>query len=344
MEVTVLMNPTCEHGKRIEEMVRLVNQLQSHFRLEWKYVRWLPNDVEEETFVSGDAVHARIAQRLPGRNVIAITQSGIEPDLLVDERRHSSLVTVAEWESRFAPPPLRIYLMFEIASALLNFAADLSDEQIEGWAHQPAIGCAFDWYRNPHELKRCMVAANICGVCEVRLAEMGISDLALGAVEQILAFVRAATIRRPRSTPTAVFIGHGHSDVWREVRDFVSHTLKLQVQEFNQEPAAGVSTAERLQSMLNSSAFAILVMTGEDFHDDLLGGQTLHARENVVHEIGLFQGRLGFRRAVVLREEGTAVFSNIHGLTDIFFTKGNFRDDENAKDKLRGAMQREGVL
>ena len=35
-------------------------------------------------------------------------------------------------------------------------------------------------------------------------------------------------------------------------------------------------------------------MTGEDEHID----QTKHARENVIHEIGLFQGKLGFRKAM----------------------------------------------
>ena len=35
---------------------------------------------------------------------------------------------------------------------------------------------------------------------------------------------------------------------------------------------------------------------------------------NVVHEAGLFQGRLGFTRAIVLLEEGCAEFSNIQGL------------------------------
>lgn len=40
--------------------------------------------------------------------------------------------------------------------------------------------------------------------------------------------------------------------------------------------------------MLSSAGFAFLVMTGEDMHDD----NELHARENVIHEIGLFQGKL----------------------------------------------------
>lgn len=74
--------------------------------------------------------------------------------------------------------------------------------------------------------------------------------------------------------------------------------------------------------MLAKSAFALLVMTGED---EMVDGGT-RARQNVVHETGLFQGRLGFHRAVVLLEEGTEEFSNIHGIEQIRFSKGNIKE------------------
>ncbi|MBW2342790.1 MAG: hypothetical protein JRF53_02030 [Deltaproteobacteria bacterium] len=36
----------------------------------------------------------------------------------------------------------------------------------------------------------------------------------------------------------------------------------------------------------------------------------------------MFQGRLGFRKAVILLEKGTEEFSNIEGLQQIRFSKG----------------------
>ena len=78
-------------------------------------------------------------------------------------------------------------------------------------------------------------------------------------------------------------------------------------------------------------------MTGEDSTPD---GQ-VRARENVVHEIGLFQGRLGFRKAIVLLEEGCTEFSNIHGLTEIRFPKGNILA---VSEKLRAVLEREQVF
>jgi predicted nucleotide-binding protein len=113
--------------------------------------------------------------------------------------------------------------------------------------------------------------------------------------------------------PRRVFIGHGRSPVWRELKDFLKDRLGLEWDEFNRESVAGKSTKERLEVMLAGAAFAFLVMTAEDADPD----GNLHPRENVIHEAGLFQGHLGFERAIILLEQGCQEFSNIHGLTHI---------------------------
>ena len=78
-------------------------------------------------------------------------------------------------------------------------------------------------------------------------------------------------------------------------------------------------------------------MTGED--EQPCG--ELRARENVVHEAGLFQGRLGFKRAIVLLEDGCAKFSNNAGLVHISFPKNNIKA---ALQDIREVLEREGVL
>ncbi len=57
-------------------------------------------------------------------------------------------------------------------------------------------------------------------------------------------------------------------------------------------------------------SFAVLVMTGED--ETATGN--IRSRSNVIHETGLFQGKLGFSKAIILREEGCEDFSNIDSL------------------------------
>lgn len=136
---------------------------------------------------------------------------------------------------------------------------------------------------------------------------------------------------------TNVFIGHGRSHVWRDLKDFLQDRLKLPWDEFNRIPVAGVTNIARLAEMLDAAAIAFLVMTAED---EMADG-ALQARMNVVHEAGLFQGRLGFSRAVVMLEEGCEQFSNIEGLGQIRFPRGNI---SAAFEEVRRVLEREGLI
>jgi len=134
-----------------------------------------------------------------------------------------------------------------------------------------------------------------------------------------------------------VFIGHGGSNQWKELKEFLSERLKLECCDFNSESPAGKATKERLIQILGEAHFAFLIMTAEDEHSD----KTKHARENVIHEIGLLQGRLGFERAIVLLENGCSEFSNIHGLNEIRFE----RDKLNVKfEEIRMVLERENII
>ncbi len=136
---------------------------------------------------------------------------------------------------------------------------------------------------------------------------------------------------------TNVFIGHGRSGAWRELKDFVQDRLGLPWDEFNRVPVAGVTNIARLSEMLDAAAIALLVMTAEDEMAD--GG--IQARMNVVHEAGLFQGRVGFTKAIVLLEEGCTEFSNIQGLGQIRFPKGKI---SAAFEEVRRVLEREGLI
>jgi predicted nucleotide-binding protein len=132
-----------------------------------------------------------------------------------------------------------------------------------------------------------------------------------------------------------VFVGHGPQ--WRELVVFLDKRLGLTVDEFNSVPVAGKSTQERLEELLDGAGFAFLVMTAEDERPD----GKMQARLNVVHEVGLFQGRLGFKRAIVLLEQGCEEFSNVVGLGQIRFPKGNIKA---VFEDVREVLEREEVL
>ena len=136
---------------------------------------------------------------------------------------------------------------------------------------------------------------------------------------------------------TKIFIGHGQSKIWKELKDFISERLELPWDEFNRVSVAGYTNTFRLSEMLDSACFAFLIMTAED---EMADGN-FHARMNVIHEAGLFQGRLGFSRAIILLEEGCSEFSNIQGLVQIRFPKGNIAA---SFEDIRQVLEREHVI
>ena len=119
-----------------------------------------------------------------------------------------------------------------------------------------------------------------------------------------------------------IFIGHGQSPQWRDLKDHLRDKHGFEVEHYERGARAGLTIKEVLDSMVTDSSFAILVLTGEG--EDKEG--KFHARDNVIHELGLFQGYLGWRRVIALTEEGVAEFSNIHGLNQIRFNSGNIKE------------------
>jgi Predicted nucleotide-binding protein containing TIR-like domain len=134
-----------------------------------------------------------------------------------------------------------------------------------------------------------------------------------------------------------IFIGHGRSLQWLVLKEFIAGRLHLPWVEFNSSPTPGYTTAERIEEMLDSAAFALIIMTAEDEHADA----KMHARPNVIHEIGISQGRLGRRRAIVLLEQGCEEFSNIAGIVQIRFPTGNI---SATFEEIRRVLEREGIL
>lgn len=118
-----------------------------------------------------------------------------------------------------------------------------------------------------------------------------------------------------------IFIGHGRNAQWKDLKDHLHEKHSYQVEFYEIGERAGHTIRDVLESMLVKSSFAILVMTGEDKFDE-----QLRARQNVIHEVGLFQGRLGFNKAIVLLEEGTEEFSNIHGINQIRYKKNSIKE------------------
>ncbi|EAR25542.1 hypothetical protein A20C1_04726 [marine actinobacterium PHSC20C1] len=134
--------------------------------------------------------------------------------------------------------------------------------------------------------------------------------------------------------PLQVFIGHGRSEAWKDLKNHLTDIHHIKVDAYEVASRGGFTIREVLDSMLKSSTLALLVMTAEDTQDD----GSMRARQNVVHEAGLFQGRLGFQRALILKERGVELMSNVDGVQFIEFAPGNIRE---AFGDVLGVIKRE---
>ena len=119
-----------------------------------------------------------------------------------------------------------------------------------------------------------------------------------------------------------IFIGHGSGELWKQLKDHLHEKHGYVVEAFENEARSGHAIRDILGKMLNESNFAVIVMTC----DDKIGGGSYRARQNVVHEAGLFQGHLGFSRVIVLVEDGVARFSNLEGIHQVRFSKGKIQE------------------
>lgn len=127
----------------------------------------------------------------------------------------------------------------------------------------------------------------------------------------------APTVAGPK-----IFIGHGRSPLWRDLKDHLTDKQGYSVTAYEVGARAGHTIRDILDEMLTAGSFALLVMTGED---ETISGD-LRPRQNVVHELGLFQGKLGFSRAIAVVENGVELFSNIDGVQQLRFSPGNIAE------------------
>ncbi|MCU1265956.1 MAG: hypothetical protein JWM21_2274 [Acidobacteria bacterium] len=95
-----------------------------------------------------------------------------------------------------------------------------------------------------------------------------------------------------------MFVGHGRSPRWSRVVNHLKGDLGMaDVQAFESSSRTSEHIVDILNGFLDTCDAAVIVMTADDRTAEGSG----RARQNVIHEIGLFQGRQGFSRVILLQ-------------------------------------------
>lgn len=138
--------------------------------------------------------------------------------------------------------------------------------------------------------------------------------------------------------PPKVFIGHGRNELVRHrVKGFIADRCGFEPIILEELPSAGLTVVEKLEKYGRPADYAVLILTG----DDITPSGEVQARQNVIEEVGWFQGALGRDRTALLVQEGTAIPSNIAGVVYVGFAGDEV---QSAFDKLRAEFEEAGLF
>jgi predicted nucleotide-binding protein len=131
-------------------------------------------------------------------------------------------------------------------------------------------------------------------------------------------------------------LSHGHNELLKlKLKDFLQTKLKQTPVILAEQPNRGLTIVEKLERASEECWFAIILMT----KDDEQQGGGVRARQNVVHEIGFFQGKYGRKNVILLAERGVEVFSNISGIVRIEFDANHFGEAfEGVRKEIEAAL------
>jgi predicted nucleotide-binding protein len=133
-----------------------------------------------------------------------------------------------------------------------------------------------------------------------------------------------------------VFISHGRSHLWKDVARFIEKRLEIDTVILKDQINKGRTIIEKLEEEADDCDYAIIIMTAED---EMADG-SLRARQNIVHEIGFFQGKYGRNKVLVLSQDKIEEFSNIAGIVYESFIGDNIQSTfERIRNELEEAEE-----
>jgi predicted nucleotide-binding protein len=287
----------------VEGILRLSDFLLVNYR-EFKA---LGNNSNRDT---DETVAARLLQRLKSRDGVLIVKRN---DGVLSFRMENESVT----QEHFAHVPLPTEEIRDATGAGDIFAAGLL-AVITGHQFQVGLGSLLGMSLARHKLGY--------------VGTQGHSHF----TEITRSFIQSRDAERRRiALPRGVFIGHGGDPQWRSLKAFLEEECDLPVHAFESDPWGSKPVTEALTDYLNRCSFAVCVLTAEDLTQD---GRR-RARQNVIHEAGLFHGRYGYERVLLLVEEGCEIELNTAGIPSIPFPKNGI---ESAFWRLQKMIGRQG--
>lgn len=180
--------------RQVKKAVRISNDVQTEFHFILNRNSVWDSDLRGSRIWEDFLANYRRYHNHEDQYSIYITKRPLYDYWFSHEEADVALISIHEWEERFSPPSLEAYLIYQIARAAINFAANLSEIMELRMVHQPVSGCLYDFCQNKDEIKVGMRAGCICQKCRNVLVGQGVDRNALYAVGKMLEYVRSVTI------------------------------------------------------------------------------------------------------------------------------------------------------
>lgn len=192
MDIKIVIYEKISRKRKITEAINLLESLQNHFHYNLQYMSTelvKEKQIDWTTFCHNNENAEDYT--------IFITQKPFCDNFFSHEHHNFSVISTHGWEDYFAPPSLSAYILYQISQAMICFSADLSDKMEKRMNHKNITGCMFDLCEKKSDIKISMSAGYICPECRIKLHQYGVTEIAIDAVENILAYVRAESIGKP---------------------------------------------------------------------------------------------------------------------------------------------------
>lgn len=193
MDINIICYKDNCRKNQIIKAINILNSVQNYF-----FYKLVNDDLDvcKDKMVNWDSFSDSIRNKIDDYTIY-LTEKPFVDNWFSHEDYKFSIISMDSWELLFAPPSLRVYLVYQIAQATVSFEADLSENMEMRMVHDRAEGCLFDFCFNKPDIKLGMVAGTICPQCRSILLRYGVEERALNAIERILQYVRSEAIGKP---------------------------------------------------------------------------------------------------------------------------------------------------
>ncbi len=226
-----------------------------------------------------------------------------------------AVATIANVPNIIVPADrLHAYFLYYLARYGLSFLAPQHRN------HNDSRSCVFDRKVQKTDLLKSMRARALCDTCRDQLLSnaSSMSHRQFQAIEGIFATANEQYRAGSTSEKPRVFVGSSSEGlaIANKVQELLADDATVVVWNQGTVFGLGSATLEALEQAVLDYDFAVFVFTPDDeLHTR--GESKPVARDNVVFELGLFAGKLGRTRAVVLNPGSGAVAlpSDLLGIT-----------------------------